>query len=376
MDFNHTEERRMLAESLGRYLSDNYAFETRMEIAASDAGYSSQKWQELAEMGVIGALFSEDKGGFGGAGFDIAVVFEELGRAGVVEPFLSTLLAGSVLAELDDHDQLIESIIAGEELVTVAHGEANAHYDLEHVATTAKETADGFVLNGAKAVVLNGGEANKLIVSARLSGETFSQDGIALFLVDADQVGLTIRPYPTMDGSRAAEISLSNVKLPADALLSSTPNTFAILESAYAHAILAVSAEALGAMETATRMTGEYLTTRTQFGQPIGMFQALQHRMSEMMIELQQLRSSLINAAGSLEGDITTRDKAISAVKNLTGRVGKLVAEESIQMHGGIGMTWEYALPHFAKRIIMIDHLFGDSDHHLEHFAALSQASE
>lgn len=375
MDFNHTEERRMLAESLGRYLSDNYAFETRMEIAESDAGYSPKKWQELAEMGVIGALFTEDKGGFGGAGFDIAVVFEELGRAGVVEPFLATLLAGSVLAQLESHNQLIEGMIAGEELVALAHGEANAHYDLEHVATTAKETADGFVLNGAKAVVLNGGEANKLIVSARVSGEIFSQDGIGLFLVDAGQVGLTIRPYPTMDGSRAAEISLSNVKLPTTALLSSTAETFAILETAYARATLAVSAEALGAMETATRMTGEYLTTRTQFGQPIGMFQALQHRMSEMMIELQQMRSSLINAAGSLDGDIRARNKAISAVKNLTGRVGKLIAEESIQMHGGIGMTWEYALPHFAKRIIMIDHLFGDSDHHLERFAALSQAS-
>ncbi len=375
MDFNHTEERRMLAESLGRYLSDNYAFETRLEIAESDAGYSPQKWQELAEMGVIGALFSEEKGGFGGGGFDIAVVFEELGRAGVVEPFLATLLAGSVLAQLESHDQLIEDMIAGEELIALAHSEANAHYDLEHVATTAKETTDGFVLNGAKAVVLHGGEANKLIVSTRTSGETFSQDGIALFLVDAAQVGLTIRPYPTMDGSRAAEISLSNVKLKTDALLSSSPDTFAILETAYARATLGVSAEALGAMETASRMTGEYLTTRTQFGQPIGMFQALQHRMSEMMIELQQMRSSLINAAGGLDGDITTRNKAISAAKNLTGRVGKLIAEESIQMHGGIGMTWEYALPHFAKRIIMIDHLFGDSDHHLERFAALSQAS-
>ena len=375
MDFNHTEERRMLAESLGRYLSDNYAFETRLEIAESDAGYSPQKWQELAEMGVIGALFSEEKGGFGGGGFDIAVVFEELGRAGVVEPFLATLLAGSVLAQLESHDQLIEDMIAGEELIALAHSEANAHYDLEHVATTAKETTDGFVLNGAKAVVLHGGEANKLIVSTRTSGETFSQDGIALFLVDAAQVGLTIRPYPTMDGSRAAEISLSNVKLPTTALLSSTAETFTILETAYARATLGVSAEALGAMETASRMTGEYLTTRTQFGQPIGMFQALQHRMSEMMIELQQMRSSLINAAGGLDGDITTRNKAISAAKNLTGRVGKLIAEESIQMHGGIGMTWEYALPHFAKRIIMIDHLFGDSDHHLERFAALSQAS-
>lgn len=377
MDFNHTEERRMLAETLGRYLADNYAFETRMKIAESDTGYSAQKWQEFAELGVIGALFPEDKGGFGGAGFDIAVVFEELGRVGVVEPILSTLLAGSVLSQLDNQqcDQLIESMVAGETLIALAHGEANAYYDLEHVATTAKETDDGFVLNGAKAVVLNGGEATKLIVSARLSGEPFSQDGIALFLIDANQVGLTVRPYPTMDGSRAAEVSLSNVKLPASAQLSSTENSFTLLQTAYAKATLAISSEALGAMETATRMTGEYLITRTQFGQPIGMFQALQHRMSEMMIELQQMRSSVINAAGSLDGDTPTRDKAISAVKNLTGRVGKLIAEESIQMHGGIGMTWEYALPHFAKRIIMIDHLFGDSDHHLQRFAALSQAS-
>ncbi|MEP1442875.1 MAG: acyl-CoA dehydrogenase family protein [Hyphomicrobiales bacterium] len=377
MDFNHTEERRMLAESLGRYLTDNYAFETRMEIVQSDIGYSSQKWQELAEMGVIGALFSEDNGGFGGAGFDITVVFEELGRAGVVEPFLATLLAGAVLSQLDnqEHTQLIESMIAGDELIALAHGEANAHYDLEHVATTANQTDDGYVLNGAKAVVLNGGEANKLIVSARLSGEPFSQDGIALFLMDAEHVGLTIRPYPTMDGSRAAEISLSNVKLPATALLSSRENSFAVLQTAYARATLAVSAEALGAMEIATQMTGEYLSTRTQFGQPIGMFQALQHRMSEMMIELQQMRSSIINAAGSLDSTPATRDKAISAAKNLTGRVGKLIAEESIQMHGGIGMTWEYAMPHFAKRIIMIDHLFGDSDHHLGRFASLSQVS-
>lgn len=375
MDFNHTEERRMVAETLSRYLADHYTLEARMEGAGSDIGYSKQKWQELAEMGIIGALFDEAQGGFGGAGFDIAVTFEEFGRAGVVEPFLATVLAGSILSSAveSSHQGLIETLISGEELMALAHGEANAHYDLEHVATTATKSGSQFVLNGSKAVVLNGGEADKIIISARTSGETFSKQGISLFLVDKDHDGLIIRPYPTMDGSRAAEMELTNVTLPTDALIAGDETAFTLLETAHARATLAVSAEALGAMETATEMTRDYLTTRTQFGQPIGMFQALQHRISEMMIDLQQIRSSVINAAGSLEADPITRDKAISAVKNLTGRLGKRIAEESIQMHGGIGMTWEYALPHFAKRIIMIDHLFGDGDHHLQRFASLTQ---
>ncbi|MEO0401574.1 MAG: acyl-CoA dehydrogenase family protein [Pseudomonadota bacterium] len=356
MNFDLTEERQMLQDTLRRYLRDKYTTAKRNDILGSDAGMSSDIWAELAELGVIGALFTEDQGGFGGAGFDIAVVFEELGRAGVVEPFLDSALLGGRLLAAAGKSELVEQMIGGDVHLALAHGEPGGRYDLDHVHTQ----ADGDLLTGRKAVVMNAEAADYLIVSAR-NGDT-----IGLYLVNKGAQGLDVQGYPLLAGGRAGEVTLD--KTPGQALGLGLDD----LQNATALALVAQCAETLGAMETATHLTKDYLMTRTQFGRPIGTFQALAHRMSDLLIELEQARSAVINAAGYLES--SDRDMHLSASKNLIGRVGRLVAEEAIQMHGGIAMTQEYELAHIAKRIVMADHRFGDTDYHLERFIALSAA--
>lgn len=362
MDFNLTEERQMLQDTLRRFLAE------------TDTKDSTALWANLAELGVIGALFTEDNGGFGGAGFDLSVVFEELGRAGVATPLLETgVLAGGLIAALGDTDQKfqVEGIIAGTQQLAFAHGEPLARYDLNHVATTATPTSDGYLLNGHKSVVMNGGCANTVIISARTAGDVTDKDGISLFLVDAAAVKR--RSYQTMSGADAAEIYLDDVAVPKTALLGSEGASFDEIESQVARATAALCAEAVGAMESAKALTIDYLQTRKQFGRPIGKFQALQHRMADVLVEIEQARSATINICGHLDAERPLRERHVSAAKNLIGRVGRLVAEESIQMHGGIGMTDEYDLAGFAKRMVMIDHQWGDTDHHLERFIALAR---
>ncbi len=378
MNFDLTEERQMLQDTLRRYLSDKYDTETRNKIVESDAGLSEAIWTGLAELGVLGALFTEEQGGFGGAGFDISVVFEELGRAGVVEPVLDTaILGGGLLAALGNDDQrsLVEEVIGGGLHLALAHGEPASRYDLSRVETTAKVQGDNIVLDGRKAVVINAEAAGYLIVSARESGGIFDTDGISLFLVPQDAAGLTMRGYPMLAGGRAAEVSLDGVTLGQSARLGAPEAGYGALRDVISAANVALAAETLGTMETATELTREYLTTRKQFGRPIGTFQALAHRYSDMLIELEQARSAVIFAAGHLEVEANERDRQIAAARNLVARVGRLVAEESIQMHGGIAMTQEYELAHIAKRIVMADHRFGDVDHHLERFIALTSAA-
>ncbi|MBO9448691.1 acyl-CoA dehydrogenase family protein [Tropicibacter sp. R16_0] len=375
MDFNLTEERQMLQDTLRRFLSERYTTTERNAIIDSDTGLSAEIWGELAELGVIGALFTEDQGGFGGAGYDISTVFEELGRAGVVEPFLDTvILGGGLIAALgnDTQHSLVEEVIGGGLHLALAHGEPASRYDLSRVETTAKVDGDDIVLEGRKAVVINAEAAGYLIVSARESGGPFSLDGISLFLVPADASGLTMQGYPMMSGGRAAEVTLDNVRVPASARLGAEGAGFQALTDVVARANVALAAEAMGAMESATELTREYLMTRKQFGRPIGTFQALAHRFSDLLIELEQARSAVTNAAGHLDSD--DRDRQIAAARNLIARTGRLVAEEAIQMHGGIAMTQEYELAHIAKRIVMTDHRFGDADYHLERFIGLSAA--
>ncbi|MEP1206785.1 MAG: acyl-CoA dehydrogenase family protein [Rhizobiaceae bacterium] len=378
MDFTHTDERQMLADMVGRFVREQYDIETRHANAGSDEGFSREHWGQLAELGVIGALFDESVGGFGGAGFDIAVVFEQLGSGLVVEPFLANLLAGTALATAGGHESSLEEMMAGACLLAFAHGEPTSRYCLSQVDTIAEETASGYRLNGNKAVVISGDTADKLVVSARSGGADGDGDAaaaISLFLVPADVEGVHIRSYPTVDGYRAAEIALKDVDVPADALIGEEGGALPIIEQVNAAGILAVSAEALGAINVGIDMTLEYLKTRKQFGVPIGQFQALQHRMADMMTEREQIRSALINAAGHLTSDAAERDWHMSALKNLVGRSGRKIAEECIQMHGGIAMTWEYAVGHYSKRIIMIDHLFGDEDHHLRQIIKLGSAA-
>ena len=377
MNFDLTEERQMLSDTLRRYLSDKYDTATRNTILDSEQGYSSDIWTELAELGVVGALFSEDDGGFGGGGFDLAVVFEELGRAGVVEPMLDTaVLAGGLLALAGNSAQKthLEGVIGGETQMAFAHGEPQSRYDTSHVETQAVTEDGAVLLTGRKGVVVNAEAADWFIVSAREGGSARDQNGITLFLVPADSDGLTVQGYPLISGGRAAEVILDGVQVPESARIGMPGMAFPLIEQAMARATVAQMAESLGAMITATDLTQDYMVTRQQFGRPLATFQALQHRVADMLTELEQARSALINAAGHLDAERGERERHISAAKSLFGRVGRLIAEESIQLHGGIAMTQEYELAHIAKRITMADHRFGDMDWHLERFIELSAA--
>ena len=371
MDFSLNEDRRMLADTLEKFLTDNYDIEKRHGFAMQDDGFSREMWAQFAELGIIGALFSEDAGGFGGDGADLMVVFEALGKHLVVEPFLPTLLAGTVLAKSGGHSELIENVIAGEAMIALAHGEPASRYDLSHVEASASQTGDAWEISGNKSVVLGGGSATHLVVSARTSGDSADQDGISLFLVEKSDA-VQMRGYGTIDGYGAAELSLNAA---SGTLIGEAGAGYALLEQAFSNGITAICAESLGAMEIAKDLTVDYMKTRKQFGIPIGKFQALQHRMADVLIELEQMRSAVVNAAGNLSSDRKTREREASAAKYLAGTVGRQVAEEAIQIHGGIGMTWEYAVGHYAKRITMIDHIFGDTDHHLERYIALGRSA-
>lgn len=347
MNFELTEERQMLQDSLRRYL----------------AGAEGDIWAGLAELGVIGALFSEEHGGFGGAGFDLAVVFEELGRADLTIPLIDNALLPGLLLAAGGQD--VEGLIGGAQRLALAHGETAARYDLNWVETR----AEGNRLTGEKTVVVGAEDADSLIVSARHSGVACDEQGIGLWLVAKDAPGLQIRGYDIAQGGRAAEVSLTDVE--ATPLIAEAGSDLA---KAFAAATLAEMAQCLGAMDICVAMTQEYLTTRKQFGRPIGTFQALTHRLVDVVVAVEQARSMVILAAGHLGADAQTRDLHIAAAKNLFGRSGRLVSEECIQMHGGIGMTEEYALGRYAKRITMSDHRFGDTDHHLERFIQLGAA--
>jgi len=377
MNFDLTDERQMLQDTLRRFLKEHYSNEQIKALAQSSNGYSSETWTGLAQMGVIGALFSEQDGGYGGAGFDLALVFEELGRVGAPDPLLDTaILGGGILAAIGNEQQkaLIESIIEGSLQMALAHAEPQSRYELARVNTTVRGDGSDFVLNGHKAVVVNAGAADQLIVSARSDGELASQTGISLFLISAKTEGLTLQDFALVSGGRAAEVQLDNVRVDASSLLGEEGEAFDALELAHARATVAICADALGLMETIRALTTDYLKMRKQFGKPIGKFQVLQHRMADVLIEIEQARSAVINLAGHVDGERDEREKHVSATKNLIGNIGKMIAEESIQMHGGIGMTEEYELGHLAKRLIMVDHRLGDAEFHLERFIDIAVA--
>ncbi|MDP9644679.1 acyl-CoA dehydrogenase family protein [Paraburkholderia caledonica] len=375
MNFQHTEDRRMLADTLNRFVSEQYRFEARDRIASSPQGFSPELWSRFAELGIIGALFDEANGGFGGGGFDIAVVFESLGRGLVVEPFLDTLIVGQAVARSGNAAQraVLGELIDGSRIAALAHGEPGGHYELSRVTARAQREGDAWQLNGAKAVVQHGEHAALFLVSARTTGADDSEEGITLFLVPRDAAGVSVRGYPKIDGGRAAEVTFDNVKLGEESLLGAEGAGFPTLEYAFACGVLALCAEAVGAMDVAKDYTLDYLRTRKQFGVAIGSFQALQHRMADMLLEIEQARSAVINAAAALGAQRTVRERAMSAAKYSIGRIGALVAQECIQLHGGIGMTWELPLAHYAKRLVMIDHQLGDEDHHLDRFVRLGR---
>lgn len=374
MDFSLTEERQMLADMIGRFVQNEYKLTDRNTAAHSEVGYSPEVWGKLAELGVPAALFREEVGGFGGTGFDLAAVFEALGRGLVVEPLIdSVLVPGAILARAGNADQraLLGQLVSGETRLAFAPYEDGSHFETTFVTMTAEKSANGWMMNGAKAAVKFAEGSSHIVVSARTSGDENDAEGISLFLVPTSTDGLTLTGYGTVDGGRAAELAADNVALQADALIGPEGAGHDILEQAIGQGLVALSAEALGIMEKIKELTLEYLRTRQQFGLPIGRFQALQHRMAQVLLEIEQARSAVINAANGLEKTGPEREKTLSATKYTIGRIGALVVEESIQMHGGIGMTWEYDLGHYAKRLTMIDHEFGDEDYHLARFIAL-----
>ena len=376
MNFEHTEDRRMLADTLNRFVSEQYGIEHRNQLAYGQEGHSPALYAQFAELGAIGALFPEDAGGFGGASFDISVVFEALGRGLVAEPLLDALVVGQALIAAGSESQKakLQDIIAGDLICALAHDEPGSHYELHNVSTTATQTASGWVLNGTKGVVALGEKADLLLVSARTGGSQLDASGISLFLVDGSAAGLSKRGYQRFEGGRAADITFNNVQVPADSLVGAQGKGYAVLEHISGYALLALASESLGAMDVAKQHTLEYLQTRKQFGVAIGTFQALQHRMADVLLEIEQARSAVINAASAVDtAQGAAKEKVLSAAKYTVGYVGTKVAQESIQLHGGIGMTWELPLAHYAKRLVMIDHQFGDEDHHLARFIALGQ---
>lgn len=374
MDFALSEERRLLAETAERFLRDRYPIETRHDNAAKPAGFSRETWKEFADLGLIAALLPPSVDGLGGEGEDILVVFETLGRSLVVEPFLASAVLGAtpiVLAGSSRQQAMLQEVISGDLLLAFAHGEPGNRYSDCEVRTKAENRDGQWHLFGKKSVVLNGDTADALVVTGRTSGNVDAEEGLGLFLVEADANGLSRRSYGTVEGGQAAEISFDDVL--ADPI-GSPDGAHPLIEQTIAHGAFAVAAEALGIMEICKEITLDYLKTRTQFGRPIGSFQNLQHRMVDMLLEIEQARSAVMLAAGTLDADRVTRERHIAAAKNLTGRVGRLVAEESIQLHGGMAMTWEYQLGHYAKRLVMLDHLLGDTDHHLERFISFSRS--
>jgi pimeloyl-CoA dehydrogenase small subunit len=375
MDFDLTEEQRLLRDSVDRLLADHYGFAARRGYLAEPDGHSKAMWERYAELGLLGLPFAEEHGGFGGGAIETMLAMEAFGRVLALEPYLATVvLCGTALRFAGSEAQqsaILPQIAEGRMTLAFAHGERQARYDLADVLTTAKaRVSGGWVLDGAKSVVVHGDNADRLIVSGRNSGDRDDPDGISLFLVDASANGVARRSYPMRDGTRAAEISLSGVEINADALLGEPGRALPVIERVVEAGIAAVTAEAVGAMEAMHALTLEYLKTRQQFGKPIGQNQALQHRSAEMLIALEQGRSMAMLAAMMVdEADAHERAHNISMAKVGVGQSARFVSQNAIQLHGGIGMTEEYAVGHYFRRCMVIEHLFGDTAHHLSRIA-------
>ena len=374
MDFDLTEEQSLLRDSVTRLLADAYDFDARKAITASPEGRSPAVWAQFAEMGLLGLPFAEDDGGFGGGPVETMIVMEAFGEALVVEPYLATVVLGGgflrAAGSAAQKEALIPDIVAGERLLAFAQTERQARYDLCDIATTARRSGEGWVLDGAKGVVLHGDSADTLVVSARTAGAQRDSGGLGLFLVPADAPGVERRGYPTQDGMRAAEISLAGVRVGPDTVLGDPEGGLAVIARVIDEAMAALCAEAVGAMAQCQALTLDYIKTRQQFGTAIGQFQALQHRAADMFVALEQARSMAMFATMMAhEPDADARSRAVAAAKVQIGRSGRFVGQQAVQLHGGVGMTMEYRIGHYFKRLAMIDTLFGDADHHLARLA-------
>lgn len=374
MDFSLSEEQNMLKESVVQYIDKSYAFEARMHVVESDEPYSTQKWQEFAELGWLSLPFSVDDDGFGGGPVELMLLMQELGRGLVIEPYLAAIvMAGGCVKRSDNaalRSELLPRIMSGECTPALAFSERNSRYLLNHVEVTADKQGERYVINGEKFVVLNGATADELIVSVRTSGKITDKEGITLFRVRGDLEGISRQGFTTVDGSHAAHITFNNVKVGDADALTSIGNAYAVLDQVILEATLAVSAEALGVMDALSSKTVEYTKNRQQFGLPLSSFQALQHRMVDMFMELEQSRSLLLRAAIMLEEGHDEAAEAVAAIKYYVGTAGRKLGEEAVQLHGGMGVTNELDVAHLFKRLTVIDTLFGNSDYQLNRYVA------
>ena len=374
MDFDYSEDQQLLQESVQRFVRENYSFERRRQLVATEQGYSDAHWQQFAELGWLGIPFPEEHGGLGMSGVETMVVMEAIGNGLVAEPYLSTvILGGGAVAAAGSDEQkaeILPAVAEGKCKLAFAFAERQARYNLQDVEVRAEAANGSYRLSGMKSVVFGAPTADRFVVSARTAGGSRDADGITLFLVAADAPGLSVRGYPTADGLRAGEVTLEGT--PVEGVLGDLDGALPTIEGVVDRAIAAVSAEAVGLMGTLNDMTLEYLKTREQFGQPIGRFQVLQHRMVDMFIAHEEAKSMAMMAAMRIdEEDADARKKAMSAAKVQIGKSARFVGQQSIQLHGGIGMTDEYAAGHYFKRLTMIDRSFGDNDYHLRRYAAL-----
>ena len=376
MDFSFSDEQTLLQESVSRFITKDYGFESRQKHSRSDAGYSPENWQTFAELGWLGVPFSENHGGFGGGAVETMLMMEEFGKGLVVEPYLATVVAcGSALNGFGSEDQkssFIPEIIDGSKLWALAFAEPQGRFNLADLTTTATASNGSYLLSGHKSVVINGPNANFFIVSVRTSGEQRDETGVSLFIIPSDAKGLSRRDYPTVDGQRASELILDNVELDEASRLGEEGQGLNILQQAIDFATLAIGSEAVGCMEVLYKDTVEYCKNREQFGQPIGKFQVLQHRMVDMFMEHEQSKSLMFMAAMRWdEGYGAEAQKAVSAFKVQVGKSGKFVGQSAVQLHGGMGMTDELNIGHYFKRLTIIDTMFGNVDHHLKRFGSL-----
>ncbi len=378
MNFDLSEEQQLLGESVRRFAARDYAFDTRKRILASAEGMSASVWRTFAEMGLLGLPLPEDAGGYGGGAVDLMGVMEVIGEALVVEPYLPTVgLGAQLIARAGSAAQraaTLPAVAEGAMKLAFASTEEGSRYDLARVATRARSEGGGYVIDGTKRVVTGGPFADRIAVSVRTSGAEADAHGITLLLVDAKAQGLVMTPYRTLDGQRACDLRFDGVHVDSGARLGAEGEALGVIEGVVDFATALVCAEAVGAIRYANEATLEYLKSRKQFGVAIGSFQALQHRMVDMMITYEQARSmaslacTVVDAAPSP----AERRHAVSAAKIKIADACRHVSQEAVQLHGGMGMTEELKVSHTFRRLTVIAQQFGDADHHLERFAASS----
>ena len=375
MDFSFNEEQTLIQRQVAQFIQRDYEWEKRQALAKSELGFSSENWKIFADLGWLGISLSEESGGFGGSALETMIIMEEFGKGLVVEPFLETIVLCAGLIDScgnkDQKSEILKKVISGEMHLALGFVEPQSRFNLADVTTEAKKKGDGFVLNGFKSVVMNGPSANNIIISARISGKQSEEEGISLFVVDPKLEGVSLRNYPTVDGRRASEITLENVEVTSSCLLAEEGKGFKELEKAIDSATLAICAEAIGAMEVLYKTTVEYTKIRKQFGQAIGKFQVLQHRMVDMFMEYEQSKSLLYMATIKQAEKAEDSKKAISGLKYQVGKAAKFIGQQAVQLHGGMGVTDELNVGHFFKRLTTIITIFGNTDYHLKRYSQL-----